>query len=365
MSKANLYAVVLLLIFVDGVFAQGDQLSPQIRSAFEKIERTMERKEGAAPAAAPPPAAPVPAPAPVAAERKGWLDRLKAGLRKTGSSIATVFTGTQIDDALYEELEEALLMADTGVKATAHLLADLKRRVKEAKATDPAAVKGLLADAIADLLAPLQKPLVIGEHKPTVIMVAGVNGAGKTTSIGKLTRHLAQGGASVLLAAADTFRAAAVEQLQTWGARIGVEVIAGKDGAEPASVVFDAAARAGEKRVDFLLVDTAGRLHNKNDLMAELGKVKRVIEKSLPVSEVLLVIDATTGQNGITQAKIFTEAVNVTGLILTKLDGSARGGVALAIESALDIPIKFIGTGEGQGDFAAFEPDSYIDGLLA
>ena len=169
----------------------------------------------------------------------------------------------------------------------------------------------------------------------------------------------------MILAAADTFRAAAVEQLQTWGARIGVEVIAGKDGAEPASVVFDAAARAGEQSVNYLLVDTAGRLHNKNDLMAELGKVKRVIEKSLPVSEVLLVIDATTGQNGITQAKIFTEAVEVTGLMVTKLDGSARGGVALAIESALDIPIKFVGTGEGESDFAPFDAERYISGLIA
>ena len=196
------------------------------------------------------------------------------------------------------------------------------------------------------------------------IILHGPNGTGKTTSVAKLAASLKGSGTSVILAAADTFRAAAVEQLQTWGARIGVEVITGKDGAEPASVVFDAAARAGEQRVDFLLVDTAGRLHNKNDLMAELGKVKRVIEKSLPVSEVLLVIDATTGQNGITQAKIFTEAVDVTGLIVTKLDGSARGGVALAIENALDIPIKFVGTGEAESDFAAFDSERYISGLI-
>ena len=194
--------------------------------------------------------------------------------------------------------------------------------------------------------------------------MVGVNGTGKTTSVAKLAASLKGSGTSVILAAADTFRAAAVEQLQTWGTRIGVEVIAGKDGAEPASVVFDAAVRAGKEKVDFLLVDTAGRLHNKNDLMAELGKVKRVIEKSLPVSEVLLVVDATTGQNGITQAKIFTEAVDVTGLIVTKLDGSARGGVALAIENALDIPIKFVGTGEAESDFAAFDSERYISGLI-
>jgi fused signal recognition particle receptor len=198
----------------------------------------------------------------------------------------------------------------------------------------------------------------------SALIVVGVNGTGKTTSVAKLAASLKGSGTSVILAAADTFRAAAVEQLQTWGTRIGVEVIAGKDGAEPASVVFDAAVRAGEKKVDFLLVDTAGRLHNKSDLMAELGKVKRVIEKSLPVSEVLLVIDATTGQNGISQAKIFTEAVDVTGLIVTKLDGSARGGVALAIENALDIPIKFVGTGEVESDFAAFDAQRYIAGLI-
>jgi fused signal recognition particle receptor len=179
-----------------------------------------------------------------------------------------------------------------------------------------------------------------------------------------LASSLKGSGQSIVLAAADTFRAAAVDQLQTWGARIGVEVIAGKEGAEPASVVFDAAVRANEQKVDYLLIDTAGRLHNKNDLMAELGKVKRVVEKTLPISEVLLVIDATTGQNGITQAKIFTEAVDVTGLIITKLDGSARGGVALAIENALDIPIKFVGTGEAQSDFAPFDPDRYISGLI-
>jgi len=198
-----------------------------------------------------------------------------------------------------------------------------------------------------------------------VIMVVGVNGTGKTTSVAKLATLLHKGGDSVTLAAADTFRAAAVDQLSTWGQRIGVEVIAGKEGAEPASVAFDSVKRAVELKSKYLIVDTAGRLHNKSDLMAELGKVKRVIEKGAPLAEVLLVIDGTTGQNGLAQAKIFSEAVEVTGLIVTKLDGSARGGVALAIESALDIPIKFIGTGESAGDFAPFEPVTYIEGLLA
>jgi fused signal recognition particle receptor len=196
-------------------------------------------------------------------------------------------------------------------------------------------------------------------------MVVGVNGTGKTTSVAKLATLLHKNGESVTLAAADTFRAAAVDQLTTWGQRIGVEVIAGKENAEPASVAFDSVKRAVELGSKYLIVDTAGRLHNKSDLMAELGKVKRVIEKGAPLAEVLLVIDGTTGQNGLAQAKIFSEAVEVTGLIVTKLDGSARGGVALAIESELDIPIKFIGTGESAQDFALFEPEAYINGLLA
>jgi fused signal recognition particle receptor len=203
-----------------------------------------------------------------------------------------------------------------------------------------------------------------GENLINGILIVGVNGTGKTTSVAKLANLLKTSGNSVLLAAADTFRAAAVEQLETWGDRIGVSVISGKDGAEPASVSYDAAQAASQAEVKYLLIDTAGRLQNKSDLMAELGKIKRVVEKSIPVSDVLLVIDATTGQNGITQAKIFTESVDVTGLIVTKLDGSARGGVALAIESALDIPIKFVGTGEGVGDFAPFDAAEYLSGLI-
>jgi fused signal recognition particle receptor len=269
------------------------------------------------------------------------------------SKIKGVSTADPLD---WQELEAELLAADLGPSLTTAIIKDAK------------SIKG--DDALASLTQILNSKLsnksrTLNKVAATsALIVVGVNGTGKTTSVAKLAASLKGSGVSVILAAADTFRAAAVEQLQTWGARIGVEVIAGKDGAEPASVVFDAAARAGEQRVDFLLVDTAGRLHNKNDLMAELGKVKRVIEKSIPVSEVLLVIDATTGQNGITQAKIFTESVDVTGLIVTKLDGSARGGVALAIENALDIPIKFVGTGEGESDFAAFDSERYFSGLI-
>jgi len=269
------------------------------------------------------------------------------------SKIKGVSTADPLD---WQELEAELLAADLGPTLTSSIIKDAK------------SIKG--DDALASLTQILNSKLSSKSRtlskaaSTSALIVVGVNGTGKTTSVAKLAASLKGSGSSVILAAADTFRAAAVEQLQTWGARIGVEVIAGKDGAEPASVVFDAAVRANEQQISYLLIDTAGRLHNKNDLMAELGKVKRVIEKSLPVSEVLLVIDATTGQNGITQAKIFTEAVDVTGLIVTKLDGSARGGVALAIENALDIPIKFVGTGEAESDFAAFDSERYISGLI-
>jgi fused signal recognition particle receptor len=319
----------------------------------------------AAPVAAPP-AAVEPAPIPVAQPRKSWIEKLKAGLRKTGTSIATVFTGTQIDDALYEELETALLMADTGVKATEFLLVDLKRRVKESKTTDPAAVKGLLASAIADLLAPLQKPLVIGEHLPTVIMVAGVNGAGKTTSIGKLTRHLAREGATVLLAAADTFRAAAREQLAVWADRNTVEIIT-QEGGDPAAVSFDAVTAGKARKRDVVLVDTAGRLPTQLHLMEELRKIKRVVQKadaSAP-HEVLLVIDGNTGQNALMQVKAFDDALQLTGLIITKLDGTAKGGVICAIAREKPVPIYFIGVGEKLEDLETFDAKEFAQALLS
>ncbi|WP_439519928.1 signal recognition particle-docking protein FtsY [Hydrogenophaga sp.] len=319
----------------------------------------------AAPPAELPPAAVV-AVQEKATPRQGWLDKLKTGLRKTGSGIATVFTGTQIDDALYEELESALLMADTGVKATTHLLADLKRRVKDSKTTDPAAVKGLLAEAIADLLKPLQKPLVIGEHKPTVIMVAGVNGAGKTTSIGKLTRHLADGGASVLLAAADTFRAAAREQLAVWADRNTVEIIT-QQGGDPAAVSFDAVTAGKARGRDVVLVDTAGRLPTQLHLMEELRKIKRVVQKADATAphEVLLVIDGNTGQNALHQVRAFDEALTLTGLIITKLDGTAKGGVLCAIAREKPVPVYFIGVGEKLEDLETFDAREFAQALLA
>jgi len=303
---------------------------------------------------------------PAHAARQGWLDRLKAGLRKTGASITTVFTGTRIDDELYEELETALLVADTGVKATEHLLQDLKRRVKEAKATEPSQVKTLLADAITDLLLPLQKPLSIGDHQPTVIMVAGVNGAGKTTSIGKLTKHLADEGLSVLLAAADTFRAAAKEQLAVWATRNTVEIVS-QQGGDPAAVSFDAVSAGRARGRDVVLVDTAGRLPTQLHLMEELKKIKRVVQKAEATAphEVLLVIDGNTGQNALAQVKAFDDTLGLTGLIVTKLDGTAKGGVLCAIAREKPIPVYFIGVGEKLEDLETFNAREFAQALLS
>ena len=309
-------------------------------------------------------AAPEQVPTPEA-PRQSWLSKLKAGLRKTGGSLASVFTGTQIDDALYEELETALLLADTGVKATEHLLQDLKARVKAAKATEPAAVKALLIEAITHLLLPLQKQLHIGDQKPMVLMVAGVNGAGKTTSIGKLTHHLADQGASVLLAAADTFRAAAREQLAVWAQRNTVEIIS-QEGGDPAAVSFDAVSAGKARGRDVVLVDTAGRLPTQLHLMEELKKIKRVVQKadaSAP-HEVLLVIDGNTGQNALMQVKAFDEALGLTGLIVTKLDGTAKGGVLCAIAREKAIPVYFIGVGEQLDDLQTFDAREFAEALL-
>jgi fused signal recognition particle receptor len=320
----------------------------------------------------------VEAPAPEAppAARQGWLARLRDGLRKTGQSLASVFSRTTIDDALYEELEEALLMADTGVKATAHLLEDLKRRVREARATDPQLVKSLLADAIADLLRPLERPLEIGRHEPTVMMVVGVNGAGKTTSIGKLTRHLLAHEQKVLMAAADTFRAAAREQLAVWADRAdgsGVQAksqgwvdIVSQQGGDPAAVAFDAVNAGKARGCDVVIADTAGRLPTQLHLMEELKKIKRVIGKALPEAphEVLLVVDGNTGQNALTQVRAFDDALGLTGLIVTKLDGTAKGGVLAAIARERPVPVYFIGVGEKLEDLQTFSAREFAQALL-
>jgi fused signal recognition particle receptor len=324
--------------------------------------------------AAPPPRASTPAlapaPAPMAptpelAERGRWLNRLKSGLRKTGTSIQAVFVNAQIDEDLYEELESALLMADAGVKATEFLLEDLRRRVKANMATDASQVKVLLAEAIADLLKPLEKPLVIGKFTPTVIMVAGVNGAGKTTSIGKLTKHLANEGCSVLLAAADTFRAAAREQLGVWADRNTVEIIS-QEGGDPSAVSFDAVNAGRARGKDVVLVDTAGRLPTQLHLMDELRKIKRVIAKADATAphELLLVIDGNTGQNALAQVRAFDDALGLTGLIVTKLDGTAKGGVLCAIAREKAIPVYFVGVGEKLEDLETFDAREFAQALL-
>ena len=307
-----------------------------------------------------------PASATAEAARVGWMDRLKTGLKRTGSSISTVFTGTQIDDALYEDLETALLMADAGVPATEFLLQDLKRRVKESRATDTAQVKGLLRDAVADMLAPLEKTLVVGVYHPTVIMVAGVNGAGKTTSIGKLTKHFVDAGASVLLAAADTFRAAAREQLAVWADRTQVEIIT-QQGADPSAVAFDAVGAGRARRKDVVLVDTAGRLPTQKHLMEELTKIRRVVTKAdiTAPHEVLRVIDGNTGQNALAQVKAFDAAAPLTGLIVTKLDGTAKGGVLCAIAREKPVPVYFIGVGERLEDLQTFKAREFAEALVA
>jgi fused signal recognition particle receptor len=308
----------------------------------------------------------VPATAPVEPQRRGWFDKLAAGLRKTGSSLSIVFTGAQIDDQLYEELEAALLMADTGVKATQSLLEEVKRRVQASGATRPVQVKNILADSLTQLLKPLEKQLVIGEFRPTVIMVAGVNGAGKTTSIGKLTRHLADEGASVLLAAADTFRAAAREQLAIWADRNTVEIVS-QAGGDPAAVTFDAVCAGRARGKDVVLVDTAGRLPTQLHLMEELKKIKRVVQKadaSAP-HEVLLVIDGNTGQNALAQVKAFDDALQLTGLVVTKLDGTAKGGVLAAIAQEKPVPVYFIGVGEQLEDLETFNAREFALALLS
>ena len=305
------------------------------------------------------------------AARAGWVRRLRQGLRKTSTGLARVFTGTRIDDALYEELEAALLLADTGMAAAEYLLADLRRRVKESKATEPARVKELLADALADLLAPLQRVLEVGRESPTVIMVVGVNGAGKTTSIGKLTRWLALAGCKVLLAAADTFRAAAREQLLVWAGRNQVEIVA-QHGGDPAAVSFDAVVAGKARGCDVVIADTAGRLPTQTHLMEELKKIRRTIAKAQAGAphEVLLVVDGHTGQNALAQVKAFDAALGLTGLVVTKLDGTAKGGVLAAValwgaQQGRVVPVYFIGVGETLQDLQSFDAREFAQALVA
>ncbi len=316
----------------------------------------------------------VQAPAEQEAQALPWVKRLAQGLKKTSSNLAQVFVGAHIDETLFEQLEEALLMADAGVKATDYLLKDLQAQVKKQGLVEPSAVKALLSQSLCTLLQPLEAQMDITKEKPFVIMVAGVNGAGKTTSIGKLTRHLSDAGASVLLAAADTFRAAAKEQLESWATKTEVEIISQAQG-DPAAVSFDAVNAAKSRGRDVVLIDTAGRLPTQLHLMQELQKIKRVIQKAQASAphETLLVIDGNTGQNALAQVKAFDEALDLTGLIVTKLDGTAKGGAIAAIalwglERALTkgrpLPVYFVGVGEKLEDLQVFKAQEFCDALL-
>jgi len=293
------------------------------------------------------------------------MARLKAGLSKTSSNLSVLFVGAKIDDDLYDELESALLMADAGIDATAYLLDALKRKVKEDKLLDAAAVKAALKVLLIDLLLPLQKPFELGRHQPLVMMIAGVNGAGKTTTIGKLAKHLQAHGQSVLLAAGDTFRAAAREQLMVWGQRNNVTVVSQESG-DPAAVAFDAVQSAKARGLDVVMVDTAGRLPTQLHLMEELKKVKRVIGKGYDGAphETLLVIDGNTGQNALAQVKAFDDALQLTGLVITKLDGTAKGGVLAAIARIRPVPVYFIGIGETIEDLQPFVAAEFVEALL-
>ena len=383
---------IVVAVFVVAVLVTAALVLPRVRSRTGAMTQAPPRPE-AEPELAPPeqtvapvetsavaPPVEVPADAPpleVAPELErpeptaGRLQRLRARLARSQSTLGRGLLGVlsrdRLDDEAWDEIEEALLTADVGVAPTAEIVDRLRNRTKVAGTRTPDELRAMLAE---ELLTALQPDLDRRLHatptsdRPAVVMVVGVNGTGKTTTCGKLARVLIADGHSVLLGAADTFRAAAAEQLTTWGSRVGAETVRGPEGGDPASVAFDAVREGTEAKVDAVLIDTAGRLHTKKGLMDELGKVKRVVERQGPVDETLLVLDATTGQNGLTQARVFTEVVDVTGIVLTKLDGTARGGIVISVQRELGVPVKLVGLGEGADDLAPFEPKVFVDALL-
>ncbi|HEY0117898.1 MAG TPA: signal recognition particle-docking protein FtsY [Cellulomonas sp.] len=333
----------------------------------------------APPAVEAPTAVEVPAPRAVEtpAPTVGRLARLRDRLARSGSPLGArllaVLSRDRLSDADWDELEETLLLADVGAGPSGELIDALRTRVRVTGTSDPEQVRAMLREQLVALVDPsldraLHTAPAVGQDgapAPAVVLVVGVNGTGKTTTVGKLARVLVADGRTVLLGAADTFRAAAAEQLTTWGARVGVETVrADREGADPASVAFDAVRTARDNGVDVVLVDTAGRLQNKADLMDELGKITRVLTRTAPLSEVLLVLDATTGQNGLNQARVFTQVAGVTGIVLTKLDGTAKGGIVVAVQRELGVPVKLVGLGEGPDDLAPFDPEAFVDGLL-
>jgi fused signal recognition particle receptor len=326
-----------------------------------------------APAAAPAPvSAPAPAPLDVPEPTAGRLVRLRGRLARSNSTVGkgllSLLSRDKLDEATWEEIEDLLLTSDIGVAPTQELVERLRTRVRILGSRTPEDLRGLLREELLALVGPdtdrTVRSLRPDGQGPAVVLVVGVNGVGKTTTTGKLARVLVADGRTVVLGAADTFRAAAAEQLQTWGERVGARTVRGQEGADPASVAFDAVRQARESGVDTALIDTAGRLHTKTGLMDELGKVKRVVEKHGPVDEVLLVLDATTGQNGMVQARVFRDVVDISGIVLTKLDGTAKGGIVVAVQRELGVPVKLVGLGEGPDDLAPFEPAAFVDALI-
>lgn len=303
-------------------------------------------------------------------EKKGFFSRLAAGLSKTRDNIVSgmdsIFSGfSSLDDEFYEEIEEILIMGDLGVKATEEIIENLKAKVKENRIKEPQACRQLLIDSIKEQMR-VEETAYRFEEEQSVVLIIGVNGVGKTTTVGKLAGKLKNEGKKVVIAAADTFRAAAVDQLLEWAKRADVEMIGGQEGADPASVIFDAVSSARSKGADVLLCDTAGRLHNKKNLMEELKKINRIIDREFPGAyrETLVVLDAATGQNALAQAKEFGETADLTGIVLTKMDGTAKGGIAVAIQSELNIPVKYIGVGETIDDLQKFDADEFVDALF-
>ncbi|MFC5666964.1 signal recognition particle-docking protein FtsY [Kitasatospora misakiensis] len=349
--------------------AVGEEAAPpteEPRRTVEEVELPAAPEEEAeAPAEPAAPAVEVPEPT------AGRLVRLRSRLSRSqntlGKGLLSLLSREHLDEDTWEEIEETLLTADVGVAPTQELVERLRTRVKVLGTRTPDELRGLLREELVELIGKDADRTVHStkhEEGPAVVLVVGVNGVGKTTTTGKLARVLVADGRTVVLGAADTFRAAAADQLQTWGERVGARTVRGREGGDPASIAFDAVKEGIAEGVDTVLVDTAGRLHTKTGLMDELGKVKRVVEKHGPVDEVLLVLDATTGQNGLVQARVFAEVVDITGIVLTKLDGTAKGGIVVAVQRELGVPVKLIGLGEGADDLAPFEPGAFVDALI-
>ncbi|MYX31586.1 signal recognition particle-docking protein FtsY [Streptomyces sp. SID8381] len=343
----------------------------------EETRRTIEEvdlPDGSSPVVVeePPVVEEIPAPAiEVPEPTAGRLVRLRARLSRSqnalGKGLLTLLSREHLDEETWEEIEDTLLTADVGVQPTQELVERLRERVRVLGTRTPAELRTLLREELLTLVGTDVDRTVRTEpdgRKPGIVMVVGVNGTGKTTTTGKLARVLVADGRTVVLGAADTFRAAAADQLQTWGERVGAHTVRGPEAGDPASVAFDAVKEGKEMGVDVVLIDTAGRLHTKTGLMDELGKVKRVVEKHAPLDEVLLVLDATTGQNGLVQARVFAEVVDISGIVLTKLDGTAKGGIVIAVQRELGVPVKLIGLGEGADDLAPFEPEAFVDALI-